>query len=146
MRFLASLVLVALTGCASTPGSSSSSAGPGSSTPAESGSPVPSGDLPASGDADLVGTLGGDPTLEGGCAWLTDDAGQQWEVLWPAGYAIQFRGEHTLLVRDGQDSVAMTGDRIGVDGAEATGMASICQVGRLFEASDLVFVEPAGTD
>ena len=146
MRFLTSLVLVALAGCASTPSSSSSSAGPTSSTPASSsGAAAPSGALPTGGDADLVGTLNGDPLLEGGCAWLVDDDGQSWEVLWPAGYSLQFRGELTLLVRDGEESVAMTGQRVGVDGAEATDMASICQVGRLFQATEVVFVADAAS-
>ena len=145
MRPLSLLVLVALAGCTAIPSSSSmeeASSGPGSA----SASTPPSGGLPTSGTADLVGTLGGDPLLEGGCAWLVDDDGQTWEVLWPAGYSIQFRGELTLLVREGEESVAITGQRVGVAGAEATDMASICQVGRIFQASEVVFVADTAPD
>lgn len=91
---------------------------------------------------DLVGILGGDRDLEIGCAWLTDSAGERWEVLWPAGYRISFpEGRDPVLTGPGDEIVARAGDVVAVDGAPPSGLGSHCMVGELFAATQLVGVQ-----
>lgn len=68
-------------------------------------------------DADIIGVLGGNPSLSSGCTWLIDEAGQRWEVLWPDGYQDSFRGDLTVLAGPDGATIASTGDRLGVNGA-----------------------------
>lgn len=86
--------------------------------------------------ADLLeGTLGGDPRLEGGCAWLDTDDGR-FEVLYPPGYEIMF--EPVRLVDADGDTLAEEGETVRVRGRVAKDRMSICQVGAIFEASEVV--------
>jgi hypothetical protein len=91
-------------------------------------------------EADLVGTLEGDATLEGGCAWLEAADGTRWQVIWPPGYHLMFepeRGPPLLMGPDGT-TVAHAGDRVAVTGQEATDMLGFCQVGPFFEAEEVL--------
>lgn len=92
-------------------------------------------------DADLVGVFAGDPQLEAGCTWLTDDAGQRWEILWPDGYRTEFRGELAVLIGPDGETAATSGDRLGVNGAEPAELGSFCMVGRVFQASGVLVVQ-----
>lgn len=86
------------------------------------------------GTTELTGTLGGDASLEGGCAWVAVD-GQRYEVLWPEGYEIAF--DPLRLLDPSGSQVAAEGDQVTVAGAPAEGMASTCQVGPLFRADQM---------
>jgi uncharacterized protein YceK len=100
---------------------------------AEPSQPSPSGAAPTSqpGSRSLTGTLGGDPGLEGGCAWL-DTASGRYEVLYPEGYEVRF----DPLRLEGPDGVvARAGDTVTVEGSAGAGLGSICQVGDLFSAT-----------
>lgn len=83
----------------------------------------------------LEGTLGGDPSLEGGCAWL-DTGDGRFEVMYPPGYQIAF--EPVRLVGPDGDTIAEEGESVHVRGRVAEDRMSICQVGAIFQASEVV--------
>ena len=88
------------------------------------------------GEADLVGTLGGDAQLEGGCAWLETDAEGRVEPRWPDGYRVAFDPVR-LLGPDGE-IVAEAGDTVRVTGMVADDVMTICQVGPVFEVTEVL--------
>jgi hypothetical protein len=101
--------------------------------------PAPSDDDPLS----VTGVLEGDANLEGGCMWLRDAAGDQWEILWPDGYAAEFRGDLPVgggdvpvIVREG-GVVASEGDLVTVSGHRPPGVGSHCMVGIVFAATEV---------
>jgi len=83
----------------------------------------------------LEGTLGGDAQLEGGCAWLDTDEGR-FEVMYPEGYEIDFDPVR-LLGPDGEP-IAREGETVRVRGRVAGDLMSICQVGTIFQATEVV--------
>lgn len=117
----------------------------GSGEPAADGrSPVGSmpttGSPTVGGEADLVGTLGGDAQLEGGCAWLDTEAEGRVEPHWPEGYRVAFDPVR-LLGPDGE-VVAEAGDTVRVSGAIAGDVMTVCQIGPVFEVTE---VHPTGS-
>lgn len=114
------------TGTVSTPSSSTSSPAPSSGEPSIVGSP-------AQGDR-VTGLLGFDD-IEGGCAYVEADDGTRYEVMYPDGWELT---ESPLELRspDG-DVVARAGDEVTVVGEVAADMASICQIGPIFRATDV---------
>lgn len=108
---------IALTGCAQATTGGASDAGP---------SPSPQGSV--------QGVLGGDAELEGGCVWLETDT-ERVEVLWPEGYRADV---DPIELRDPAGAVIATeGDRLTVHGEPATEQMSSCQIGALWEATDV---------
>jgi hypothetical protein len=94
---------------------------------------------PTGGDtATLRGTLGVED-VEGGCAYVRDDDGTRWEVVYPAGWRIRVNPLE-LSDPDGE-VVARASATITVRGREARDSASICQVGPIFEATEVVSVD-----
>lgn len=86
------------------------------------------------GGSELMGTLGFDD-IEGGCAYL-EAHGTRYEVLYPDGWQLQ--GRPLQLISPEGEAVAGEGDQVTVRGAEATDMASICQIGPIFRATEVV--------
>ena len=84
---------------------------------------------------ELRGTLGFDD-IEGGCAYLRAADGTRYEVIYPDGWELR-RGPVELVSPDG-DVVASSGDEVTVRGREATDMASICQIGPIFRATEVI--------
>lgn len=125
-RMLALAALVTLTAC-----------GPASTVTGDVGSPTP-GDPTATASAAasgvVEGVLDGDPRLEGGCVWLETDAGRV-EVLWPDGY--RATAEPVELRNPAGTVVASRGDRVRVPGTEATDRVTVCQVGRIWIATEV---------
>ena len=80
----------------------------------------------------LVGTLGGDPALEGGCVWLDTDTGRV-EVVWPDGYTAS--AEPLELRGPDGEVVAAAGDDVRIEGSRADDRVSVCQVGAIWEAT-----------
>lgn len=98
-------------------------------SPADEGDPAMSDDT---GETTITGELSGDAELEGGCVWLeTDDA--RYEVLWPEGW--EANADPIELRNPDGDVIAREGDEVQVTGAEATDVATTCQVGTIFEAN-----------
>ena len=96
-------------------------------------SPKPSAPSSLGGD-ELTGALGFDE-IEGGCAFLEVN-GTRYEVIYPDGWQLQ-RNPLQLFSPSGE-VVAGAGDQVTVRGEEATDMASICQIGPIFRASEVV--------
>lgn len=128
MRPIATLALaVLLAGCGGT------AADPEPSPRASADVPTPPVlASPSASTEPLVGTLGGDAQLEGGCVWLNTDEGRI-EVLWPEGWTV---GTDPIELRDpGGEVVAGEGDRVRVDAAPAPALVSTCQIGELWRAT-----------
>lgn len=128
MRPIATLALtVLLAGCgasATDPEPSPSAADP-APTPRELVSP-------SVATQPVVGTLGGDAQLEGGCVWLDTDDGRI-EVLWPEGWTV---ATDPIELRNPDGEVAAgEGDEVRVDAAPAPELVSTCQVGELWRAT-----------
>ncbi len=87
------------------------------------------------GGGEITGTLGFSE-IEGGCVFLESQDGTQYEVLYPDGWELQ-RSPLQVVSPDGA-VFARPGDEITVRGAEATDMSSICQIGPIFRASEVV--------
>lgn len=83
----------------------------------------------------LEGTLGGDARLEGGCAWLDTGEGR-FDVRYPDGYEIAF--EPVRLLGPGGDTVAEEGETVRLRGRAAGDLMTVCQVGTVFEATEVV--------
>jgi hypothetical protein len=129
---LAVLAIVALPACGASGGGDS----------AQSSAPIPpGGEVPASDQAphgkdgkSITGTFGGSAQLEGGCAWVKDGA-TKWEVEWPAGYSVTF---DPLTLKGPKGKVAAEGDTLTLQGTPQRDAMTICQVGPLFKATDVV--------
>jgi hypothetical protein len=86
----------------------------------------------------LTGVLGAD-SIEGGCTYLEAANGTRYEVIYPPGWALD-RSSATL--RDATGAIIATaGDLVTVRGREATDMASTCQIGPIFQATEVVSVD-----
>lgn len=86
----------------------------------------------------LTGTLG-ILNVEGGCSYLENDKGTRYEVLFPTGWDVdKSTGE---LIDPTGDVSATAGDTVTVKGEIATDMASICQIGPIFRADQVVEVQ-----
>ncbi len=81
----------------------------------------------------LCGVFGGDADLEGGYAWLTDDAGKRHEIWYPAGWELRFDPAAVLIGPDRQP-YARSGDRLCVEGAHLEDGRTMGMVGPVFEA------------
>jgi hypothetical protein len=130
------LIGLALAGCSAPgiEGTPSPSIGSFSASPSK----ATASDLPAPGEDALTGVLGAD-SIEGGCTYLETQDGTRYEVIYPPGYSID-RSDATLRDRTGA-VIATAGDVVTVRGREATDMGSICQIGPIFQATEVVSVE-----
>jgi hypothetical protein len=100
--------------------------------PSPTRSPVP-------GSADtFTGTLGAD-TAERGCTYLQAPDGTRYEVLYPDGWRIQ--AAPLRLANPDGEVVATGGETITVQGSLAREARSICQLGPIFEAVEVVSID-----
>lgn len=141
MRVLILGLVVFLGGCATAAplddGTPDPTVSPGQTpqTDLATGRPSPRG---AADGEEITGVLGAD-AIEGGCAYLRDDQGTNFEVLYPDGWEIQVS---PLELTDPDGTVVATGgETITVRGREATDMVSICQIGPMFQATEVVSVD-----
>ena len=81
----------------------------------------------------VVGVLTFDD-IEGGCSFLATDSGTRYEVIYPDGWTLDRRRAE---IRGPGDCVARAGDTVTVRGSVATDRASICQVGPIFQATEV---------
>ena len=72
--------------------------------------------------------------IEGGCTYLEAADGTRFEVLYPDGWVVD-RAAGELRGPDGV--TARAGDEVSVRGSIATDRSSICQVGPIFEATEV---------
>lgn len=92
---------------------------------------------PESGEELLTGELGA-TEAEGGCAYLEVPGGTRYEVIYPRGWEVNATAA-TLSDPTGR-VVASAGDLITVSGRLAEEMVSICMIGPIFEASEVVSI------
>lgn len=118
----------------------SPTATPSASPSADASDALPSPSLtpasasPAKGEL-LSGTLGFDQ-IEGGCSYVEARDGTRYQVLYPDGYAID-RSSGDLTGPDGA-VVAQLGAELQLRGAVDREMVTICQIGPVFRASEVV--------
>ena len=75
-------------------------------------------------------------SIEGGCAYLQAAVGRKLEVIYPDGWTLQ-KSPLELLAPDGSVH-SRAGDTVTVKGSEATDMASICQIGAIIRATEVL--------
>jgi hypothetical protein len=102
----------------------------------ELASPQPSKST-AGGGRIYTGILGSD-AIEGGCVYLQTADGQRLEVIYPDGWTV--RRAPAALVDPSGAVVARPGDEVTIRGDEATDMMSICQIGPIIRATEVVTV------
>jgi hypothetical protein len=83
----------------------------------------------------FTGILAND-SIEGGCAYLQAADGRRLEVIFPDGWRLQ-PSPLELIAPDGSVH-SRAGDEVTVRGAEADDVASICQVGPIIRATEVV--------
>jgi hypothetical protein len=87
----------------------------------------------------LTGTLGM-LQVEGGCPYLETDKGSRYEVIYRDGwYVDKSTGE---LIDPTGDVSARPGDTVTVRGEVAIDAVSICQIGRIFRADEVIETKP----
>ena len=87
------------------------------------------------GGEELTGVLGAD-AIEGGCGYLRTDDGTRYQVIYPSGWDLTL--SPLQLTSPSGDVVARGADEVTVRGSVSTDMASICQIGPLFQATEVV--------
>lgn len=85
----------------------------------------------------MTGRLGFD-AVEGGCAYLESPEGTRYQVLYPSDWRID-PGSGRLLGPKGEE--ARAGSVVSVRGSIVEDMASICQVGPMFRATEVIGIE-----
>lgn len=133
-RFGAVWLVLLLTACAG-------AGGDGTSSPPPNGSSLrPTTRQPTMGAGEsITGVLGAD-SIEGGCPYLKAADGTRYQVIYPKGWQVD-RSSGALSNPAGE-VVARAGANVTVRGEIADDMASTCQIGPIFRASEVVAVEP----
>ena len=106
------------------------------STPRPSLAPITS--RPQPGGEQVIGLLGAD-AIEGGCTYLEADDGTRFQVIYPQGWQIQ--ASPLQLTNPTGEVVATGGETITVLGRRADDMVSICMIGPMFIATEVVSVD-----
>lgn len=89
-------------------------------------------------EIELTGTLGAD-SIEGGCAYLEADDAVRFQVTYPPGW--QIAASPLQLTNPDGEVVATGGETITVRGRRADDMVSICQVGPMFAATEVISID-----
>ncbi len=143
------LMLLIVAACSAAPGASSpASAESPSASPPATVSPSISPSLPVESSrpsASLsavpgIGTVYSGilsmDAIEGGCVYLQAAGGRKLQVLYPDGWSIS-KDPLELTAPDGSVH-SRGGDRVTIRGSEATDMASICQIGPIIQATEVL--------
>lgn len=132
--FVSTAVLLLLAAC-------TGAADDGETPPDSPGSSLP--DLSMSAKPSPPPSLGGTVTgvfglaeIETGCPYLEADDGTRYEILYPDGW--ELRRSPLELVAPSGEIQARAGDTVTVRGGLATDMASTCQIGPIFRATEVV--------
>lgn len=126
------LGLLLVAACTADPGTT-----PSARPSLELASPGPTkrvGDAPGSGTR-FSGILSSD-AIEGGCAFLQAADGRRLEVIYPDGWRLE-RSPLALIAPDGTVH-SRAGDLVTIVGDEADDFASICQIGPIVRASEVL--------
>ena len=134
------LIAVLLAACGSTAAPASPSASP-AATPsvlpsASTGEPSASPEASAPEGGETISGMLGYEGIEGGCPYVEVADGTRYQVQYPEGYAID-PSSGDLIGPDGAVVVPL-GGQIEIRGAVQTDMGSICQIGPIFRAFEVV--------
>jgi hypothetical protein len=141
--FVALACALAIAACAAPAGRPTQTPTPEQSTvESPEPTPTPTFDLASqqptrepTGDDELTGVLGAD-SIEGGCGYLQVPGGTRYQVIYPDGWDLEL--SPLQLTSPEGEVVARGGDQVTVRGSEASDMASICQIGPIFRANEVV--------
>lgn len=150
MRSLIILPLVVLLAACAVSDGPGASPTPSASAPTPEPTPKPTPEptpeptaeptrTPDDEDAVMITGLLGYESIEGGCPYVLAE-GTRYQVLWPSGWRLDDRGD--LFDPEGE-RVARLGDEVTVRGQVADDMSSICQIGPIFRATEVVTEEPS---
>jgi hypothetical protein len=131
------LGVIVLSGCAAGGG------GGQTASPSDRAAPSPTDEILSlapsqTGKQGTVTGIFGSDAIEGGCAYLQTADGTRYQVLYPDGWTLE-RGPFRLIGPDGKVA-ADGGETITVRGSVADDMASTCQIGPIFRATEVVSV------
>lgn len=87
---------------------------------------------------EVTGTLGAD-SVEGGCAYLEAGDRTRFQVIYPDGWRIH--ASPLQLTNPAGDVVATGGESITVRGHRADDVVSICQIGPMFMATEVLNID-----
>ena len=139
---LLSLVLI-VAACSAAPGASgpaSSPTNPATATTAPSQDIASQQPTSAASDKASVGTVYAGvlsiDEIEGGCVYLQSPDGQKLQVIYPDGWSTR-KAPLKLIAPDGSVH-SRGGDVVSIRGSESTEMASICQIGPIIEAIEVL--------
>ena len=85
--------------------------------------------------ADFSGILSID-SIEGGCPYLEAADGTKLQVLYPEGWQLN-KSPLELIAPDGSVH-SKGGDLVSIKGSKADNMASICQIGPIIQATEVL--------
>ena len=118
------------------------SAAPGASTPPSAAPSIPAArpsaslsSKPEGITADYSGILSMDE-IEGGCTYLQAADGRKLQVIYPEGWQLT-KSPLALIAPDGSVH-SKGGDRVSVKGSEANDIATICQIGPVIRATEVL--------
>jgi hypothetical protein len=74
--------------------------------------------------------------IEGGCAYLQAADGRKLQVMYPEGWELR-KAPLELIAPDGSVH-SKGGDRVSVNGSEANDIATICQIGPVIRATEVL--------
>ena len=138
-RLPIALVVLTLAGCGSSAASAAGTASNRASSSTDSSpsdEPTPTVEPRATSsviEATVVGAIGFDD-IEGGCTYVQTADGTRYEVIWPEGWSL----DQELNLTDASGTViAGVGDDVTLGGRIAADLASICQIGPIFEAVEV---------
>ena len=123
----------AIAACSTSGGSTPSSAPP--SAPLVARPSVSLTSKPGGVTADFSGILSMDE-IEGGCAYLQAADGRKLQVIYPDGWELK-KTPLELVAPDGSVH-SKSGDLVAVKGSEATDIATICQIGPVIRATEVL--------
>src|SRR3954469_5943678 len=128
---LAFVLLIAA--CSSSAGASVPPSAAPASPPAGASASLTS--KPGGISGDYSGILSLDE-IEGGCAYLQADDGRKLQVMYPAGWELT-KSPLELIAPHGSVH-SKGGDRVSVNGSEARDIATICQIGPVIQATEVL--------
>ena len=138
LRLVTLAFALLLAGCAAPGASTTPTPTPSLPSASSTSSEEAASQPPAARRDELTGVLGTD-SIEGGCPYLETADGTRYEVIYPTGWNVD-RASGALTDPTGA-AVAGPGAAVTVRGEEASDMASICMIGPIFRANEVVSVE-----
>jgi hypothetical protein len=134
IRLLPIMFVFGIAACSASPGGTTPSSAPPSAPLVARPSTSLKPDSGAIG-ANYSGILSMDE-IEGGCTYLQADDGRKLQVIYPEGWELK-KSPLELLAPDGSVH-SKGGDRVSINGSVANDIATICQIGPVIRATEVL--------